>query len=445
MAAGAHSILWSRSQSANGPACRSYPLNQDWLFGGRLSESALQPAFDDAAFSRVSLPHCVACLSWHKWDPAAWEDTWVYRRHFTVPGQLRDYRVFLHFDGVMLGATPGVNGHAFPKHLGGSLPSRYEIGGQLREGENVIAVAVDSRWSNVPPEGSPKGPASIDYLEPGGIAAAPGKAGIYEPLPGVPCMVAEAVGQFEYDGGKGFKRTYRRRGDPVVEREQAVLHAQAHNAGAADPRCAGVVAWCAFDYGSLLNSYEGVKYPGVADVFRVPKLGAAFYLAQIAPGVRPVIEPAFYWDFGPRSPSGPGASSAIFSNCDSLKLFVDGKLIATLRPDRANYPHIKYPPFFADLVADGSAKPELRIDGYVDGRLALSRSFSADHTRDQLFLRADDRQLAADGSDATRLVFGITDRYGAPRQLAQGQVNLKVTGPWDIVGDNPFSLAKAAG
>ena len=33
----------------------------------------------------------------------------------------------------------------------------------------MLAVVVDSRWSNVPPEGSPDGPKSIDYLEPGGI------------------------------------------------------------------------------------------------------------------------------------------------------------------------------------------------------------------------------------------------------------------------------------
>ena len=46
----------------------------------------------------------------------------------------------------------------------------------------------------------------------------------------------------------------------------------------ANPRICGVIAWCAFDYASLVNSYNTVKTPGVADVFRIPKLGASFYL-----------------------------------------------------------------------------------------------------------------------------------------------------------------------
>src|SRR5262249_2327218 len=48
------------------------------------------------------------------------------------------------------------------------LPFRYEISDWLRSADNVLSVAVDSRWTNVPP-GSPDGKARIDYLAPGGI------------------------------------------------------------------------------------------------------------------------------------------------------------------------------------------------------------------------------------------------------------------------------------
>lgn len=54
-----------------------------------------------------------------------------------------------------------------------------------------------------------------------------------------------------------------------------------------------------------MNSYAGVKCPGVADVFRLPKLGAAFYLAQVDPAVRAVFEPDFHWDSTLGMPSGP--------------------------------------------------------------------------------------------------------------------------------------------
>jgi beta-galactosidase len=718
-----------------GSESRTVPLNDDWLFGGRLTEAVLQPEYDDAAFQRVTLPHCVAKLSWQNWDPADWEAVWVYRRHFALSEGLINRRVFLHFDGVMVGATPVVNGHALPKHLGGYLPFQYEITNFLVAKENLLAVALDSRWSNVPPEGSPRGPKSIDYLEPGGIprqvalrtvprifisdvfakpvkvldadrqvevacslnagvlpsrpvrveaalmegarvvahdsrsltleksgetdvrltlsklgnvklwdvdaphlydvnvilmvdgepahqyrtrigfrdarfetdgfflngrrlhifgldrhelfpyvgfamprrvlrrdaellrrtfncnfvrcshypqseafieacdelglmiweelpgwqfigdaawreralrdvqdmvrrdrnhpaiviwgvrinesannpdlyrrtkeaanaldgsrptsgtmtsratggwlqdvfayddyhADPDGSVDIAKPLPGVPYFVTETVGQFNYAARRGFDAQYRRAGDVQLQMMQAIMHAQAHDRAAAYPRIGGVVAWCAFDYGSLMNAHDGVKCPGITDVFRIPKLGASFYKAQVDPKTRAVIEPNFYWDFGPQTPFGPGKRAAIFSNCERLELFVNDKHHGTAHPDRVNFPRIAYPPFFVNLSMDGSGKPELRIDGHVGRSLALSRSFSSDPAKDFLLLRADDHHLVGDGSDAVRLEFRAVDRFGASRPFVSGDVTFQVEGPGLIVGDHPFQWAASGG
>jgi beta-galactosidase len=735
-----HGIIKVAQSAKMGPASGVLSLDRNWRFGGLFNGDAASPKSNDAAFSDVVLPHCVSKLSWQKWDPAAWENVWIYRQHFSLPREFSGQRVFLRFDGVMVGATPVINGHPLPQHVGGYLPFGYEITEWLAEGESVLAVSIDSRWQDVPPEGSPKGPSSIDYLEPGGIprsvtlhafpavfisdvfakpvdvldgsrrievtcridaAAVPskparikvelmdgtrriagasqtlsleqtgetpatltlsglgniklwdvsnphlydvvttlivdqapvhesririglrdarfeidgfflngsrlqlfglnrhelypyvgsampprvqrhdaeilrrefncnfvrcshypqseafldacdelglmvweevpgwgylgdqtwqdllvrdvndmisrdrnhpsiviwgvranespnnpalyqrtmavakslddsrptsgtmtsasaknwvqewhqdvfafddyhsdsdGSVGIREPLPGVPYLVSEAVGQFAYGAaGGGFGRFYRRAGDPLTQMQQAVSHAQAHSKAASYPRCAGVIAWCAFDYGSLINSYNGVKTPGVADVFRIPKLGASFYQTQGNPKLRPLIKPNFYWDFGPQTPLGPGKHAAIFSNCDHLELFVNGDKFAVAQPDRENFPHLHYPPFFCDFVIEGTASPELRIDGYIGGRLTLSSSFSSDTTQDQLFLAADDAKLNGDGADATRLVFAVVDKFGAPRPFAGGEVAFELTGPGLIVGDNPFPLADSGG
>jgi beta-galactosidase len=152
-----------------GPARHMLSLDQDWLFGGKLSAAALEPGLDDTAFSRITLPHCVAPLSWQKWDPAVWEDVWLYRRHFAISSELNGLRLFLHVDRIMAGTKPVLNGQTLPEHLGGFLPFEYEITSLVREKGNVLSIAVDSRWQNVPPAGSPKGPRSIDYLLPGGI------------------------------------------------------------------------------------------------------------------------------------------------------------------------------------------------------------------------------------------------------------------------------------
>jgi beta-galactosidase len=258
-------------------------------------------------------------------------------------------------------------------------------------------------------------------------------------------MVTEAVGQFNYAERKGFDAKYRRAGDVSLQQVQALRHAQAHDKGMSLPRCSGVIAWCAFDYSSLINAYAGVKCPGVSDVFRIPKLGASFYEAQVDPKIRPVIKPNFYWEFGPRTPHGPGKNATIFSNCDRLGLFIDGKQFAMLRPDRRNYAQVKYPPFVCDLDIEGAAAPGLRIDGYVGDTLALSKSFSSDTTKDQFILEADDTELIGDGSDATRLVFTTADQFGATRPFADGEVRFALIGPGVIVGDNPFRLTDSGG
>lgn len=721
-----------------GSSHHTIPLDRKWTVERISNGMPQQLSLKEDKFPQVNLPHCVSQLSWQKWDTSSWEDLWLYRRPLHVPQEFRSLRLFLHFDRIMAKATPMVNGHALPEHLGGFLPFEHEITSLITGPTNSLSVAVDSRWSNVPPSGSSKGPASIDYMLPGGIcgaaelravpqvfikdvsaksinvlnsdrrleiscnidsalatpapirlvatlhkneqivarisrsveikqnrqdvslvlgdlksvmlwdietphlydlvvtlfvhesplhtykvrvgfrdarfeldgfflngkrlqlfglnrhelypyvgfaapdralrhdaeylrrqlncnivrcshypqseaflnacdelgllvweeipgwqyigdkswqdvalqnvedmvrrdrnhpsiviwgvrinespndpelyrrtreiarslddtrptsgtmtpssrkdwrqqwhqdvfafddyhAAADGSVGIDEPLPGVPYLIAEAVGQYSYGTVKKFNRKYRRSGDPAEQAEQALLHAEAHSRAAANPRCSGVIAWCAFDYASLMNAYSGVKCPGIADTFRIPKLGASFYLAQVDPSVRVVIEPSFYWDFGPNTPSGPGKRAAIFSNCEHLEVFVDGKLHAQLKSDKNAFPNLKYPPFFVDLSVDGAGNPELRIDGYIGSTRSLSRSFSSDKTTDQLWLYADDAEIHADGTDATRVAFAVVDRFGTPRAYAKGEVRLQLTGPGVIVGDNPFSLDDSGG
>jgi beta-galactosidase len=276
-------------------------------------------------------------------------------------------------------------------------------------------------------------------------AEADGSVEIADSVPGVPFMFAETVGQFNYAAKKGFDRKYRRAGDVDMQTSQAIYHAEAHDRAARSERCAGAVAWCAVDYASLMNAYQAVKCPGVADVFRIPKLGAASYLSQVDPAERPMIEPNFYWHFGPETLTGPGAHAAIFSNCERLEIFIDGKPHAELHPDRANFPNLRYPPFFADLKVDGAGNPELRIDGYKGSTRLLTRRFSSDRTHDRLWLRADDMELAADGADATRLAFAVVDKYGALHAFGKGKLILTLEGPGVLVGDNPFALEENGG
>jgi beta-galactosidase len=146
----------------------AYELNQGWLFGGVFTGGSADPDYDDGGFSRVTLPHTVVPLSWGGWDAAAWEKVWIYRRHLDG-SLLGGGRVFADFGGIMVAATAVLNGVRVGRHQGGYLPWSVELTGHLADGDNVLALIVDSRCLPVPPHGARRGARAVDYLQPGGI------------------------------------------------------------------------------------------------------------------------------------------------------------------------------------------------------------------------------------------------------------------------------------
>jgi beta-galactosidase len=270
-----------------------------------------------------------------------------------------------------------------------------------------------------------------DYLRPRGDALPT----LHDPRTELPYMVSEAVGTLV--GPPYFRRT-----DSVqVQARQALLHASVHNKAMSDTRYCGLLGWCAFDYPSgNRNSIDGLKWPGVADIFREPKPGAGFYRAQTDPARHVVIEPAFPWD---STMDAPGHDAVIWSNCDRLEVFVAGRRVSDPKPDRGLFPHLPHPPFRVDLTDKPAG--DLRIDGWIGNARVLSRSFSPDRSQDRLQFRADDNQLVADGVDATRVVVRVVDRYGAGRWFGTGIVAFAVEGNGEFIGESPFDLGDNGG
>jgi len=270
-----------------------------------------------------------------------------------------------------------------------------------------------------------------------------GGARLQPPLPGVPYLVSEAVGALS-----GWPM-YRWTDTGAVLATQALLHAQVHNIARSDTRYAGLLGWAGFDYASLNGDdriWKTLKTPGVLDTFRVPKPGAAFYRSQADPRARPVVLPVFFWDFGPTSPpNGPGPDAMIATNCERLEIYLGGRHFATGTPDWARFASLPHPPVFVDLTVNGSSHPDLRIDGYLAGRRVASVRMSADTSRDRLALTADHLAIQADGTDTTRVTFRAVDAYGNQRPHVTGDVQLSLTGPARLIGDNPFPFGSYGG
>jgi len=163
--------------------------------------------------------------------------------------------------------------------------------------------------------------------------------------------------------------------DDERQREHTLRHARIHNQLASDPQFAGGIGWCAFDYNTHANFGAGdcICYYGVTDIFREPKPAAGFYKSQCDPSEEIVIEPAFHWANSDESIYFTEA--VICSNCDNLKLYQRSNSIATnpweliseLDPNRADFQHLKYPPFFLDRIqlqrTHAQVWGDLKIDG----------------------------------------------------------------------------------
>ena len=131
----------------------------DWRFRRGDAAGAERPAFDDAAWRKLNVPH-----DWSIEGPfvesnataqrggfapcgVAW-----YRKTFDVPKAWTGRKVFVEFDGVFCNGQVWING----RHLGarpiGYVGYQYDLTEHLKPGKNVLAVKCDttlqpnSRW-----------------------------------------------------------------------------------------------------------------------------------------------------------------------------------------------------------------------------------------------------------------------------------------------------------
>jgi beta-galactosidase len=232
-----------------------------------------------------------------------------------------------------------------------------------------------------------------------------------------------------------------------VERltEHTLRHARIHDQLASNPQYAGGIGWCAFDYNTHGNFGSGdrICYHGVTDMFREPKPAAGFYKSQCYPSEEIVLEPAFHWARGDAS---VGFSKAVVcSNCDHIKFYIDDKLIAEVDPDRKQFAHLRYAPFVLEMGELFHKWGDLRLDGYIQGKLVISKRLSGAGVDVKFALLPDDAELIADGADSTRVVLRVTDEFGAVRPFATNAIKLELEGPAEIIGDNPFSLVGGTG
>ncbi|WP_316798156.1 glycoside hydrolase family 2 protein [Pedobacter frigidisoli] len=128
---------------------KTYNFNPGWkLFVGDTT-GADAVSFDDTKWKAITLPH-----AWNE-DEAFKKSiealstgiVW-YRKHFTVPQNDEQQKVFLEFEGIRQAGEFYLNGQFIGRHENGVMAFGFDISTLIKKGqENVIAVKIDNAWN----------------------------------------------------------------------------------------------------------------------------------------------------------------------------------------------------------------------------------------------------------------------------------------------------------
>ncbi|MPM44403.1 Beta-galactosidase [bioreactor metagenome] len=287
-----------------------------------------------------------------------------------------------------------------------------------------------------------------------------------------------------------------------VRTEHALRHLRVIDKAFGSNRTSAVTGWCMADYNTHkdFGSGDRICYHGVTDMFREPKLAAAVYASQRK---EPYMELSTNMAIG-EFPGGQLGQIYVFTNCDYIKVYKNGKYTSTAYPNRKKFKNIPHPPVFInDFIGDALTEEEhlsektakhlkkalilASRDGFsmpVSGYYHLLCAFLMSHmqvntmynlitkyvanwgdtlltytfegyigdkkvktitktapTKIRLQVKPDSETLKIDDTyDVTRVSLSAVDQNGNKLSYADAVISLSIKGPLKIIGPKTFSL-----
>ncbi len=299
--------------------------------------------------------------------------------------------------------------------------------------------------------GDERGPATWDVTYPPFS-----KGAFYSPDPNA-IYYGREYGDWEFGGNNSSSRKTRGDGEQALL-QQTWNFAFRHNRNYSQiPPLCGDGTWVMFDYNRGYN--KKTERSGMADITRLPKWVYYYYQSQRDPagtsaaaGIEagPMIIIANNWT---QRPPAPG-KVVVFSNCDEVELFANGKSVARQPPDNGpdggkgmwsggDCLHVAHPAFTFNTV---SYEPgELKAVGYLKGQACARQSVFTPGNSAKLKLEAalNNRPLTADGADVIFVHARVLDGDGHLCSEAKNALKFSVTGPAHII--SPDTVDAEAG
>ncbi len=284
-------------------------------------------------------------------------------------------------------------------------------------------------------------------------------------------------GDFEFGGHYSTTRQFRGDGEKAML-QQAWNFQWSHNRNLGNKQAIGDSIWVGIDYNRSCSPDKPICNCGILDTFRLPKYAYYFYQSQRRNDIEnaPMVYIANHW-----TPSSP-EKIVIYSNCDEISLYLNGRLIETRKPD--NGPDLEYVEKVSDSTVDywigsdvtqkgvsseeeidplailtsetvldgGSCKRlehapftfdniryapgELKAIGFINGKEAALdlRRTPGKPSSIKLEFDLSGKELAADGADFVFLYAHVVDDNGTTVPDAANEITFSIDGAGDLIG-----------
>ncbi len=254
-------------------------------------------------------------------------------------------------------------------------------------------------------------------------------------------------GHWEYGGCTSTSNETRANGESGMY-HQATNHSQALSSDRA-------LAWLSFDAVWVYDDYFGMTCyanslcsGGVVDIYRLPKFSYYFFQSQrdptvFLPGVNSgsMVFIASFW-----TPSSRIDSLKVFSNCDSVALYLNGALVAKKGPwSDPSINSLEHRPFVFSIPSFQAGT--LLAQGLIGGVVKASHQVRTPLAAAKIAVTIDtaNLKLQADGSDLAVVYASIVDTNGTLMPAATNSVQFSVSGPGAIIAADGNPLAAVAG
>ncbi|WP_435414555.1 glycoside hydrolase family 2 TIM barrel-domain containing protein [Polaribacter aestuariivivens] len=218
--------------------------------------------------------------------------------------------------------------------------------------------------------------------------------------------------------------------------QQATNIQEAHNDNLSTPAFADGY-WVMFDYNR--GYADDLEASGIMDIFRLPKPSYYFYQSQRdynSPFGKPVLYIANNWQ--ETSP----LDIRVFSNCDEVELFLNGKSLGKQKPDGNRISsNLNHPPFTFSVSKFEKGKIEAK--GYINNEVVVTDARETPGKASKISVEIDNKypNLEKEENDVFFVHAKVTDDKNNLIPDFSGKIFFKVDGNAEIIGENPVNAA----